>query len=254
MPRSVNEALRAKFSKSPASSPWRRANGPPRSFQTLDPWHACAAPRRPPVRRHGPSPATATVGLEVEQQNAPKAARPWSFEGPCYQRYPTRVINFIQTRILITHHSCCRPVVTTPRTAVSVPLAHAMEEGYLATKAQIRAWLRRYAFEHARTVSPRMSVIPTKTGSKKPWPSSSARGRADWSMPQSRFRYSVRAVGNVRLPMNPGRAGTMTHDYKRDDHAVRRSERLDGAHCTCNRVGKTSSIVMNKSIFPQTRQ
>jgi hypothetical protein len=24
------------------------------------------------------------------------------------QRYPTRVINFIQTRILITHHSCCR--------------------------------------------------------------------------------------------------------------------------------------------------
>jgi hypothetical protein len=33
------------------------------------------------------------------------------------------------------------------------------------------------------------------------------------------------AVGNVRLPMKPGRAGTMTHDYKRDDLAVRRSER-----------------------------
>jgi hypothetical protein len=29
---------------------------------------------------------------------------------------------------------------------------------------------------------------------------------------------------------------------------------FDGAHCTCNRVEKTSCIVMNKSIFHQTRQ
>ena len=57
-------------------------------------------------------------------------------------------------------------------------------------------------------------------------------------MPQSRFRYSVRAVGNVRLPMNPGRAGTMTHDYKRDDQLFAALNVLDGAHCTCNRVGK----------------
>jgi hypothetical protein len=48
---------------------------------------------------------------------------PTAIANSCRQRYPTRVINFIQTRILITHHSCCRPVVTTPRTAVSVPLA-----------------------------------------------------------------------------------------------------------------------------------
>ena len=33
------------------------------------------------------------------------------------------------------------------------------------------------------------------------------------------------AAGTVRLPVKPGRAGTMTHDYKRDDHVVRRAER-----------------------------
>jgi hypothetical protein len=98
---------------------------------------------------------------------------------------------------------------------------------------------RRYASEHVRTVSPRMSVIRTKTGSKKPWPSSSARGCADWSMAtKSLSILGKTAVGNVRLPMKPDRAGTMTHDYKRDDHAVRRSERFRRCPCTCNRVGK----------------
>ena len=28
------------------------------------------------------------------------------------------------------------------------------------------------------------------------------------------------AAGTVRLPVKPGRAGTMTHDYKRDDHLL----------------------------------
>ena len=44
------------------------------------------------------------------------------------------------------------------------------------------------------------------------------------------------AVGNVRLPMKPGRAGTMTHDYKRDDHAVRRSERSRGCGSEARRA------------------
>jgi hypothetical protein len=199
--------LWAKLSKSPASSPWRRANGPPRSFQTLDPWHACAAPRRPPVRRHGPSPATATVGLEVEQQNAPKAARPWSFEGPCYQRYPTRVINFIQTRILITHHSCRRARHrTTPRKAVSVPLAQCDRRDSWLRKLKSGPRRRRYASEHVRTVSPRMSVIQTKTGSEKPWPSSSARGCADWSMAtKSLSILGKTAMTALALPTRPAK-------------------------------------------------
>ena len=217
MPRSVNEALRAKLSKSPASSPWRRANGPPRSFQTLDPWHACAAPRRPPVRRHGPSPATATVGLEVEQQNAPKAARPWSFEGPCYQRYPTRVINFIQTRILITHHSCCRPVVTTARTAVSVPLAQCGRGEILGYEAKIRAAAKALCFRACTDCKSADECDPIKLDRRSPGHPRAPGAGADWSMLQSRFRYSVREFGNVRLPMNPGRAGMMTHDYKRGD-------------------------------------
>ena len=137
------------------------------------------------------------------------------------------MINFIQTRILITHHSCRRARHrTTPRKAVSVPLAQCDRRDSWLRKLKSGPRRRRYASEHVRTVSPRMSVIQTKTGSKKPWPSSSARGCAHWSMAtKSLSILGKTAVGNVRLAMKLGRAGTMTHDYKRDDHAVRRSER-----------------------------
>ena len=49
----------------------------------------------------------------------------------CQQRYPTRVINFIQTRILITHHSCCRAGCRNSTKAVSVPLAQCDGGGIL---------------------------------------------------------------------------------------------------------------------------
>jgi hypothetical protein len=69
----------------------------------------------------------------------------------------------------------------------------------------VTVWSR-YASEHVRTVSPRMSVIQTKTGSKRPWPSSSARRCADWSMVTKLLSILGKtAVGNVRLPMKPPR-------------------------------------------------
>ena len=49
---------------------------------------------------------------------------PTAIANSCQQRYPVRVINFIQTRILVTPHSCCRAGYrTAPRKPVSVSLA-----------------------------------------------------------------------------------------------------------------------------------
>jgi hypothetical protein len=63
------------------------------------------------------------------------------------QRYPTRVINFIQTRILITHHSCCRAGCRNSHERRSLfRLRYAIEEGFLATKAKIRAVAKALCF------------------------------------------------------------------------------------------------------------
>jgi len=63
------------------------------------------------------------------------------------RRFPALVINFIQTRILITHHGCCRADHRTAlRKPVSVLLRHAIEEGFLATKAEIRAAAKALCF------------------------------------------------------------------------------------------------------------
>ena len=110
-------------------------------------------------------------------------------------------------------------------------LRNAMEEGIWLRK--LRSWPRRgrYASEHVRTVSPRMSVIQTKTGSKKPWPPSSARSRGDWSTAKKSLSIlSKTAIGNSQTAMKPGRAGTTTNDYKlhgttTDFAALKRSRR-----------------------------
>ena len=62
-----------------------------------------------------------------------------------------------------------------------------------------------------------MSVIQTKNWIEEALAILERPGPGRLANATKSLRYSVRAVGNVRLPMNPGRAGMMTHDYKRDD-------------------------------------
>ncbi len=71
---------------------------------------------------------------------------PTAIANSCRQRYPTRVINFIQTRILITHHSCCRAGRRNSTNGGLFRFRNAMEEGYLATKANIRAMAKALCF------------------------------------------------------------------------------------------------------------
>ena len=87
----------------------------------------------------------------------------------------------------------------------------------MATKAKIRAMAKALCFRACTDCKSADECDPDKNWIEEALAILERPGPADSSMPQSRFRYSVRAVGNVRLPMNPGRAGMMTHDYKRDD-------------------------------------
>jgi len=91
--------------------------------------------------------------------------------------YPASVVNFVQTRApIIEHdHRHAGHHLRLAKTRECVP-------GRKSWRPKLRSGLQpnRYASEHAQTARPRMSVIQTKTGSKKPGPPSKlTRSRAN---------------------------------------------------------------------------
>ena len=95
----------------------------------------------------------------------------------------------------------------------------------MATKAKIRAMAKALCFRACADCKSADECDPDKNWIEealaileRPGPSRLVNGHKSLSILLS-------AAGNVRLPMKPGRNETMTHDYKRDDHAVRRCER-----------------------------
>jgi len=71
---------------------------------------------------------------------------PTAIANSCWQRYVTRVINFIQTRILIPTIVVARRLSQFHERRSLFRLRNAVEERYLATKAKIRAVAKALCF------------------------------------------------------------------------------------------------------------
>ena len=81
----------------------------------------------------------------------------------------------------------------------------------MATKAKIRATAKALCFRACTDCKSADECDPDENWIKEALAILERPGCADWSMAtKSLSRLGKTAVGNVRLPMKPGRAGTMT--------------------------------------------
>ena len=94
------------------------------------------------------------------------------------------MINFIQTRILITDHSCRGGRSSQLHERRSLfRLRNAMEEGFLATKAKIRAMAKALCFRACTDCKSADECDPDKNWIEEAL--AILEGRADWSMATS---------------------------------------------------------------------
>ena len=130
------------------------------------------------------------------------------------------MINFIQTRILITHHHSCRRAGLAQFRASRClfHLRNAMEEGFLATKAKIRTVAKALCFRACTDCKSADECDPDENWIEE--------ARATLERPSMRGLVDdQKALSISTVPVAP----------------VIREE-------------KTSCIIMNKSIVHQTRQ